>query len=299
MFLQYFRIVSWAFSSEAIWVSNSGVILSFMQIPKFLYGTAWKEDATQDCVAGALAAGFRGIDTANQRKHYYEAGVGEALKASGVSRSELFLQTKFTYQRGQDHRLPYDPEAPTATQVRQSFESSLEHLQTDYLDSLILHGPSIPNGPSLDKMDWEAWREMEALHAEKRTRFLGVSNVTASQLKELYEGAKVKPTFAQIRTFARTGWDREKRMYCLENNVVFQGFSLLTANKDLVDGAKVSRIAERLSVTPSQVIFAFARQVGMLPITGTKDSLHMKQNLDSLSLTLETSDLNAIDETHL
>lgn len=273
--------------------------MSFMTIPKFLYGTAWKEAATQDCVAKALNAGFRGIDTANQRKHYYEAGVGEALKASGISRSELFLQTKFTYQRGQDHRLPYDPEAPTATQVRQSFESSLEHLHTDYLDSLLLHGPSIPDGPSLDEMDWEAWQEMESLHAKKRVRFLGVSNVTVSQLKELYSGAKIKPTFAQIRTFARTGWDREKRNYCLENNIVYQGFSLLTANQDVVGGANVRRIAERLKVTPPQVIFAFARQVGMLPTTGTQDPLHMKQDLDSLSLTLEPNDLKSIEETHL
>ena len=61
----------------------------------------------------ALRAGFRGIDTANQRRHYFEAGVGEALSAAYtagvVTREDVFLQTKFTYQRGQDHRLPYDP----------------------------------------------------------------------------------------------------------------------------------------------------------------------------------------------
>jgi diketogulonate reductase-like aldo/keto reductase len=267
-----------------------------MKLPNFLYGTAWKEESTQQCVASALAAGFRGIDTANQRKHYYEAGVGEAVKASGISRSELFLQTKFTSQRGQDSRLPYDPSAPVATQVRQSFESSLEHLHTDYLDSFVLHGPSLPDGPSMAKEDWDAWGAMEALNAEKRTRFLGVSNVTFSQLKELNEGAKVKPSFAQIRCFARTAWGREIRMYCREKNIVFQGFSLLTANKDVVTSPYVSTVAERLKVTPSQVIFAFARQVGMLPLTGTKDPLHMKQDLESLSLTLNPEDLKTIEE---
>jgi diketogulonate reductase-like aldo/keto reductase len=81
--------------------------------PAFMYGTAWKEDRTASLTELALRAGFRGIDTANQRKHYFEAGVGEGLasgyRAGIVTRADLFLQTKFTYLRGQDHRLPYDP----------------------------------------------------------------------------------------------------------------------------------------------------------------------------------------------
>src|ERR1700683_1732448 len=84
-------------------------------IPDFLYGTAWKEDRTAALVELALQSGFRGIDTANQRRHYFEAGVGEGLaaayRAGVVTRSDLFLQTKFTYRDGQDHRLPYDPQA--------------------------------------------------------------------------------------------------------------------------------------------------------------------------------------------
>lgn len=267
-----------------------------MDLPKFLYGTAWKEDATQGCVSAALEAGFRGIDTANQRKHYYEAGVGQAVKESGLSRSELFLQTKFTFQRGQDQRLPYDPSASIATQVRQSFDSSLEHLHTDYLDSLVLHGPSVSNGESLAEDDWDAWRSMEEIHAKSKTRFLGVSNVNLSQLKQLWEGAKVKPRFAQIRCYARTAWDREVRNYCAEKNIMYQGFSLLTANKDVLNGSKVQKIAERLNATPSQVIFSFSRQVGMLPLTGTTDPVHMKQDLESLSITLSAEDLKAIEE---
>ena len=73
--------------------------------PRFIYGTAWKEDRTESLVRLALDAGFRAIDTANQRKHYFEAGVGAAIKS--VPRGELWLQSKFTYARGQDHRRPY------------------------------------------------------------------------------------------------------------------------------------------------------------------------------------------------
>src|SRR5204863_3889585 len=114
--------------------------------PDFLYGTAWKEDRTAALTELALRAGFRGIDTANQRRHYFEAGVGQGLaaayRAGVVTRADLFLQTKFTYQGGQDHRLPYDPTASLSTQVAQSMASSLEHLGTDYVDSYVLHGPS-------------------------------------------------------------------------------------------------------------------------------------------------------------
>src|SRR5208337_4179930 len=115
-------------------------------IPDLLYGTAWKEERTAALTELALRSGFRGIDTANQRRHYFEAGVGEGLgaayRAGVVTRGELFLQTKFTYQRGQDHRLPYDPAAPLGAQVAQSLASSLEHLGTDYIDSFVLHGPA-------------------------------------------------------------------------------------------------------------------------------------------------------------
>ncbi len=98
-------------------------------VPDFLYGTAWKEDRTPGLTELALRVGFRGIDTANQRRHYFEAGVGQGLAASYragvVARSDLFLQTKFTYQSGQDHRLPYDPAASLCAQVTQSLTSSL------------------------------------------------------------------------------------------------------------------------------------------------------------------------------
>ena len=134
-------------------------------IPKidlgFLYGTAWKEDLTESCVLNAIAAGYRAIDTANQRKHYFEEGVGSALARAklelGITRDNLFLQTKFTFARGQDHRKPYDVNAPFKDQVQQSFDSSLLNLKTDYLDSYVLHGPSTNYG--LTDLDWETWKK--------------------------------------------------------------------------------------------------------------------------------------------
>ena len=136
--------------------------------------------------------GFRGIDTANQRRHYHEAAVGQAIAASIASglviREELFLQTKFTFRPGHDHRLPYDPGAPVSVQVEQSFASSLEHLRTEYIDSYLLHGPASRKGLTPD--DWAAWRAMEALHGSGRARLLGVSNVSLEQLELLWAEAR-------------------------------------------------------------------------------------------------------------
>src|SRR5262249_49602457 len=150
------------------------------------YGTAWKKEATGVLVETAVKAGFRAIDTANQPKHYQESLVGEALTSlasDGINRSSLFLQTKFTPLNGHDHHLPYDPEAMLGEQVRQSFESSLTHLGTDYVDSYLLHGPY--SYPGLGEEDWEVWRAIEQIYRSGKARMIGVSNINALQLATL------------------------------------------------------------------------------------------------------------------
>jgi diketogulonate reductase-like aldo/keto reductase len=264
--------------------------------PWLLYGTAWKEDATETLTLAALRAGFRGIDTANQRKHYYEAGVGAALRRAfeeGIRRDDLFLQTKFTSRGGQDHRLPYDERSDVATQVQQSFASSLEHLGIETLDSYVLHGPERRVGWSPN--DVAAWGAMESLAAAQRTKFLGVSNVSLDQLSSLCERATVQPRFVQNRCYARDGWDGAVRAFCSKHAIVYQGFSLLTANPRALASAVVRRAAERLRVTPPEVIFAFSRQVGILPLTGTSSDQHMKQDLASEGLSLTPDELVAIE----
>ncbi|HSD86641.1 MAG TPA: aldo/keto reductase [Kofleriaceae bacterium] len=259
--------------------------------PTFLYGTAWKEDDTERCVREALAAGFRAIDTANQRKHYYEEGVGRGIAASGIARDELFLQTKFTYVDGQDHRLPFDPDAPIATQVAQSFASSCEHLGTQRIDSLVLHGPSQHEG--LGRDDHEAWRAMEALVDAGKVGAIGASNVTARQVIELVRIAKEKPAFVQNRCYARTGWDTLVRDVCRDSGIVYQGFSLLTANRQVLANPGVVAIARGHGKTPAQVVFRFSQQIGMLPITGTTDPTHMREDL-AMDFELSPDELETI-----
>ena len=265
--------------------------------PKMIYGTAWKELETERLVLLALRSGFRAIDTANQRKHYYEAGVGAALakayKEGLVKREDLFLQTKFTDRGGQDARLPYDPNADAATQVKQSFASSLEHLGTTYLDSLVLHGPSTRYG--FGEHDRQIWRAMEELAASGKVKALGVSNVGLDQMEELCEFAKIQPAFAQIRCYARNGWDTDIRAFCKPRNIVFEGFSLLTANPHVVMHPEVGRLAAARKVTPAQLTFAWCVHLGILPLTGTTSEEHMKQDLAAIDLKLSAAEAQVFE----
>ncbi|MEZ4237105.1 MAG: aldo/keto reductase [Myxococcota bacterium] len=265
-----------------------------VEVPPFLYGTAWKEQATEGLVRQALAAGFRGIDTANQRKHYHEAGVGAGIRdfLAEHGRDALFLQTKFTFRPGQDERLPYDPAAPVAEQVRQSFASSLEHLGVAHLDSLVLHGPSQREGLGPD--DLEAWQAMEALHDAGQVRLLGVSNVSAAQLEALWAQARVKPRFVQSRCFAVRGWNADIRAVCRERGIVCQGFSLLTANRDVWGHPVTSEVAAAHGMVPAQLIFALALRLGMLPLTGSSDPEHLALDLAELALEVPDAALERV-----
>lgn len=268
-----------------------------VRVPRFLYGTAWKEERTERLTRLALGEGFRGVDTANQRKHYDEAAVGRAVAAAIVeglvSRADLFLQTKFTFRDGQDHRLPYDPAAPVREQVRQSFDSSLGHFGTEVIDSYVLHGPTRRDGLGAD--DWEAWRAMEALHEGGRARLLGVSNVALDQLRALCGGARVRPRFVQNRCYAARGWDRAVREFCAAEGIVYQGFSLLTANRGVLAHPELARVAARHGRTPAQVVFRFALAVGMVALTGTTDPAHMRDDLGAFGFDLDPAEVERIE----
>ncbi|HTW32823.1 MAG TPA: aldo/keto reductase [Candidatus Sulfotelmatobacter sp.] len=266
--------------------------------PNFLYGTAWKEERSAALTELALRQGFRAIDTANQRRHYFEAGVGEGLSAAYragiVTRAELFLQTKFTYQNGQDHRLPYDSAARIAVQVAQSLASSLEHLGTDHVDSFVLHGPL--SGYGWTDVDSEAWEAMRLERDRGRTRFLGVSNVSVLHLQQMEKSNGELPHFVQNRCFARLGWDREVRLFCNSRKITYQGFSLLTANPEVLQHPPFIALADQMGATPAQVVFSFARAIGMLPLTGTSSAEHMTQDLASLKLRLPPESVKSIEE---
>ena len=265
-------------------------------IPDFIYGTAWKKETTTRLVLDAVKAGFTAIDTANQLIHYDEARVGEALvrlAQDGVGRGGLFLQTKFTPVNGQDHRTPYDVTAGLTTQVRQSFDSSLAHLHTDYLDSYVLHGLYHRGG--LGPEDWEVWAAIESLYSSGKTKLIGVSNVSAGQLALLCERAIHRPMVVQNRCYAAFGWDQAVRNLCRTHGIVYQGFSLLTANREVFIAPAIRAMAEKYGAGVAQVVFRFAMQVGMVPLTGTTNAQHMADDLRADRFTLTPDEVQRIE----
>ncbi|HPH70115.1 MAG TPA: aldo/keto reductase, partial [Kofleriaceae bacterium] len=215
-----------------------------------------------------------------------------ALTSGQVRRAELFLQSKFTFRDGQDHRLPYDPNAAVAKQVAQSFASSCEHLGVEYLDSLVLHGPS--QSGTLGAADHEAWRAMEQLVLAGSVGVIGISNVAATQLRELLQFARVAPTFVQNRCYASRGWDAAIRAICVDAGVIYQGFSLLTANRTVLAAPAVLACAQKHGRSPEQIVFRFALQAGMLPLTGSSDMSHLHADLACFDFELSTAETEVV-----
>jgi diketogulonate reductase-like aldo/keto reductase len=136
---------------------------------------------------------------------------------------------------------------------------------------------------------------MEALYQSGKTKMIGISNITAGQLALLCEHAKVKPMMVQNRCFAALGWDLEVRQICRAHGIIYQGFSLLTANREVLADPAIGAIARRLGAGPAQIIFRFAMQIGMLPLTGTTSQQHMKEDLQAEQLALSSEEIERLE----
>jgi len=263
--------------------------------PRIVYGTAWKKAETESLVKTAIQLGFRGIDTACQPRHYDEAAVGAGVAtclSGGLSRADLYLQTKFTPLSGQDpNRVPYDPSAPLAEQVAQSFAVSLKNLRTEYLDCLILHSPLATTHQTL-----EAWRAMEAVADARGARQLGISNCyRTGQLEVLYNEARVKPAVVQNRFYADTGYDREIRAFCRARGMIYQSFWTLTANPHILSHVTLAGLAAKYGRSPAQILFRYLTQNDIVPLTGTRSETHMRGDLAIFDFELSDEDREAID----
>lgn len=258
-------------------------------MPPLIYGTAWKKDRTKELVIQAVQAGFKGIDTACQPKHYNEAGVGEALtllEQEGFRREELFLQTKFTPLSGQDPlNIPYDKKANLSTQVAQSFEVSKKNLQTHYIDSLVLHSP-LSSFHDLTTV----WEAMEEIVQRGEAKQLGISNIYDLKiLKDLYAMSRIKPSVVQNRFYQESGYDKEIRSFCKENNIIYQSFWTLTANPHILQSAELIELSQKYNKNVIQLFFNYLHQIGITPLTGTTDMEHMRSDLESFDIVLDDS----------
>lgn len=268
-----------------------------IKIPPLLYGTAWKKEQTAQLVEQAVKAGFRGIDTACQPRHYNEKGVGDALKSlysqGVVTRDELFLETKFTPKEGQDeNNIPYNPSDPLFKQVIDSFEVSKKNLQTDYIDSLVLHSPLFPFKSLLN-----VWQAMESIYDEKSVGQLGISNCYEIQtLQRLYETARIKPAVVQNRFYNDTHYDKEIRAWCKDKGIIYLGFWTLTANPHILSSETLFHLARQHQCEPTQIFYRYLTQKGIVPLIGTTSTEHMKADLAIFEFELDNQALENINK---
>ena len=261
------------------------------KMPKIMYGTAWKKEQTTRLVMEALKAGFRGIDTACQPKHYAEPLVGDALTRSGIKREALFVQTKFTPIAGQDpDTVPYDKDASLSEQVAQSFEVSKKNLKTSYIDSLLLHSPLFPFSHLLS-----VWQAMEALYKRSEVLQLGISNCYDLEvLKRLYREAEIKPSVVQNRFYAESDYDMELRQWCLAHDIAYQSFWSLTANPHILGSDSVMKLAIKYRKSEAQIFFAYLMSQSITPLSGTTSQEHMQQDLEACELLLSDEEISSI-----
>jgi diketogulonate reductase-like aldo/keto reductase len=266
-----------------------------LSVPRIIYGTAWKKNDTHRLVGLAIDNGFRGIDTACQPKHYDEPGVGAGIAASlkqGLTRADLYVQSKFTALSGQDpNRIPYDPKAPLPQQVTQSVAVSLKNLRTDYLDCVLLHSPMPTMTQTL-----AAWRALETLVDACAVRQLGISNCyRLDDLKALNEAVRIKPAIVQNRFYADTNYDRDIRAYCNQHQIIYQSFWTLSANPHLLAHGTMTAVASTHNRTAAQILFRYLTQIGVVPLTGTKSETHMREDISIFDFKLSNVEKSAID----
>lgn len=263
-----------------------------VEVPKMLYGTAWKKEQTAELVLKAIHAGFTGVDTACQPKHYQEDLVGEgiaaALKAGVTTREALYIQTKFTPIEGQDpNKVPYDPTLPIAQQVESSVQRSLENLQTDYLDGLLIHSAIFP----FSKM-MQVYRTFETFVEQGLVRHIGISNCyELPVLQRLFEEASIKPSVIQNRFYRDSDYDTTIRSFCDEVGMLYQSFWSLTANGHILQSQTMFNLCRKYQRSEAEIFYRFLLHLGMTVLNGTTDERHMRDDLLIESFALEPEEI--------
>ena len=238
-----------------------------------------KKENTTNLVFEALKQGFKGIDTACQPKHYREDLVGLGLQKAyeiGIKREDLFLQTKFTPIDGQDQsNMPYLANDEIEIQVEKSFETSKKNLKTDFLNAYILHSPVYP-GSKLQRV----WQKMEEFYDKKEVGALGISNCyDLDVLKYLFNNAKVKPSIVQNRFYAQSGYDKELRAFCKQNNITYESFWSLTANPDILISEVLQNLINKYQKSAAEIFYRFLNHIEIVPLNGTTSKKHMMEDL--------------------
>ena len=250
-----------------------------VEIPAVGYGTYLTSEKDDGTVAAALAAGYRHFDTAS----FYgtEQALGDALKASGVPREELFLTSKlWKDEMGYENALA-------------AFERSLQKLGTDYLDLYLIHWPRTDDlTAEWRQLDRDTWRALEELYRAGRVRAIGVSNFLPHHLRNLMETAEIAPMVNQIEFhpgYPQT-WNVE---FCKAHGILPEAWSPLGRTRVLQD-ERLAGIAAKYSKTVAQLCVRFALQCGVVPLPKSSSPARMQANLDVFDFVISDEDMDRI-----
>lgn len=255
---------------------NNGI-----QIPCIAYGTYKAADGNSAAIIQtAIEAGYRYFDTAS----FYgtEEYVAEAIKASGLKRSEFFITSKVWKEE-----MGYE-------ETKQAFAQTLKRLDTEYLDLYLIHWPL----PSVDYEDWktldtETWRAMEELYKAGKIRAIGVSNFLPHHLENIIEHCEVKPTVNQIEF--HPGYTQEATVrFCQEQGIIVQAWSPIGRARVLKEPV-IAEMAQKYGVSPAQVCIRFCVQRGVIPLPKSSTLECMKENREVFSFEISKEDMHRLN----
>jgi diketogulonate reductase-like aldo/keto reductase len=248
-------------------------------IPAIGFGT-WeiKPDETKQSVLTALEAGYRLIDTA--KIYGNEKEVGEAIRDSGLQRSELFITTKlWNEDQGYDSTM-------------RAFEASLDKLGLDYLDLYLIHWPATSRRG-------ESWQALQDLYDQGQVRAIGVSNFTVRHLEELKSDSRMVPMVNQIEFHPYIYEDqREVLEYCRQHDIIVEAYSPL-ARGARQPSTIIKVIANELNKTPAQILLRWCIQQGTVPLPRSRSAEHTRENFEVFNFELndvQMKNLNSLSD---
>ena len=244
---------------------NNGVEMPLAGIGTFLLSP---DEAEASCIS-ALAGGCRLIDTANA--YVNERAVGRAMKKSGLKREEIFLETKLW---------------PAFYEQADAVEKTLERLDTDYIDLLLIHQPA---GNYV-----AGYRLMEKAYKEGKVRAIGLSNFSVEQIKEILSICEVKPTILQTEVHPYSQEKALKEFLDSQGIVIQAWYPLGHGDKALIEEPVFSKLAQKYSKSNAQIILRWHVQSGNIVIPGSKNPAHIKDNFALFDFTLTEDEMAEI-----
>lgn len=244
---------------------NNGVKMPMAGIGTFLLSP----DEAEASVLSALEAGYRLIDTANA--YVNEKAVGRAMKKSGVPREEIFLETKLW---------------PSFYEQEDAVEKTLERLDTDYIDLLLIHQPA---GNYM-----AGYRLMEKAYKEGKVKAIGLSNFDEEKIQEILDNCEVKPAVLQTEVHPYSQ-EKELKKFLEKEGIVIQAwYPLGHGDKALLQDQVFTALAEKYGKSNAQIILRWHIQDGNIVIPGSKNPDHIKANFDLFDFELSEEEMKQI-----